>query len=106
MQSDDLNKRRAGDETFLGVRKAKLENLPSDVRGVVIAALIEADEAARSGDPKREAEATEKVRKAVGAVEDHNAGQIVEKFFLESLKPVHGDHKVIRKFARRAGVES
>jgi TRAP-type C4-dicarboxylate transport system substrate-binding protein len=105
MQSSNFNKRHGDDDTFLGVSKAKLLGLPSNVRGEVIAALVEADEAKRSGDQKREAAATEKVRKAVGALEDHGAERIVEKFFLESLRPLHGDHSVIRKFARRAGVE-
>ena len=98
MQYDD------GD-TFLGVSKAKLAALPSNVRGEVIAALVEADEARRSGDPKREAAATEAVKKAVGALEGHHADCVVEKFFLESLRPLQGDHSVIRKFARRAGME-
>src|SRR3954463_15978902 len=106
MQSSDFNKRHQGDDTFLGVSKAKLLSLPSHVRGEVIGALVEADEARRSGDPKREAEATEKVLKAVGVLEDHNAECVVEKFFLDSLRPLQGDHGVIRKFAGRAGVES
>lgn len=92
-------------ETILGVSKAKLASLPSNVRGEVIAALTEADDARRSGDPRREAAATEKVRKALGALEEHHADLIVEKFFLESLRPLSGDHAVMRKFARRAGVE-
>ena len=91
-------------DTFLGVSKAKLLSLPSNVRGEVISALVEADEARRSGDPKREAAATEAVKKAVGVLEDHHADCVVEKFFLESLRPLQGDHSVIRKFARRAGV--
>lgn len=105
MQSSDLNKRHNAADTILGISKAKLLSLPSNVRSEVIAALVEADDAKRSGDPKREAAATEAVKKAVGALEAHHAECVVEKFFLESLTPVQGDHGVIRKFARRAGVE-
>jgi hypothetical protein len=106
MQFSNFNKRHESDDTFFGVSKAKLAALPSNVRGEVIAALVEADDAKRSGDPKREAAATEKVRKAIGAIEDHNAERVVETFFLESLRPLQGDHTVIQKFARRAGVEA
>jgi hypothetical protein len=105
MQSRSIKQRADGD-TILGVSKAKLAGLPSNVRGEVIAALVEADDARRSGEPRREATATEKVRKALGAIEQHNADQIVEKFFLESLRPLNGDHAVMRKFARRAGVRA
>lgn len=96
---------RRDDDTFLGVSKARLSALPSNVRGEVVAALTEADDARRSGDAKREAAATEKVKKALGALDDHSAGRVVEKFFLESLRPLSGDHAVMRRFARRAGVE-
>ena len=110
MQSSNPSKRHGDRREWLtsssSVGKAKLARLPSNVRGEVIAALVEADEAKRSGDQKREAAATEKVRKAIGALEDHNAERVVEKFFLESLSPLQGDHGVIRKFARRAGVEA
>lgn len=97
--------RRDGDGTFLGVSKARLSALPSNVRGEVVAALTEADDARRSGDARREAAATERVKKALGALDDHRAGQVAEKFFLESLRPLSGDHAVMRKFARRAGVD-
>ncbi|MEI9964127.1 MAG: hypothetical protein WDM92_04905 [Caulobacteraceae bacterium] len=93
---------RPGDMIF-GVSKAKLAALPSNVRGEVLAALVKADEARRSGDVRLEAAATEEVRKALGALEDHHAKIVVEKFFLESLRPMNGDHAVIRKFAQRAG---
>ena len=107
MQSGNFNNRHSDDGgTIFGVSKAKLARLPSNVRGEIVAALVEADEAKRSGDARREAAATEKVRKALGALEDHHAECIVEKFFSESLRPLRGDHQVIRKFAQRAGVES
>jgi len=107
MQSSTFTKRATPDGgTIFGVSKAKLASLPSDVRGEVIAALAEADDAKRSGDAKREAAATEKVQKAVGALQGHHAERITEKFFLESLRPQRGDHAAIRKFARRAGVEA
>lgn len=101
------NKGQRADEgdTFLGVSKARLSALPSNVRGEVVAALTEADDARRSGDARREAAATERVRKALGALDEHHAGLIAEKFFLESLRPLSGDHDVMRKFAKRAGVE-
>lgn len=94
------------DGTIFGVSKAKLAALPSNVRGEVLAALVKADDARRSGDAKREAAATEDVRKALGALEQHHARVIVEKFFLESLRPLQGDHAVVRKFAARAGVRA
>src|ERR1700748_1371410 len=107
MQSSNFNKHAATDgDTIFGVSKAKLTSLPSNVRGEVLAALAEADDAKRSGDAKREAAATEKVQKAVGVLEDHHAECVTEKFFLESRHVLSGDHAVIRKFARRAGVES
>ena len=108
MQSNSFNKRAApGDgDTIFSVSKAKLARLPSNVRDEVIAALVEAEDAKRSGDPKREAAATEKVNKALGVLEDHHAECVTEKFFLESRHVLSGDHAVIRKFARRAGVES
>ena len=105
MQSNSFNKRHDSGETLFGVSKAKLAALPSNVRGEVVAALIEADDARRSGEKKREAAATEKVSKALGALQDHHAECVVEKFFLESLRPLQGDHAVIGKFARRAGVQ-
>ncbi len=97
---------KKNDETILGVSKTQLAALPSHVRGEVIAALVKADEARRSGDPERETWAAEEVRKARGALQDHHAKLIVEKFFLESLRPLHGNHDVMRKFARRAGVRA
>lgn len=108
MQSNSFNKRHAPSDqgTIFGVSKAKLASLPSNVRGEVIAVLVEADDAKRSGDPKLEAAAAAKVKKVLGTLDDHHTDVVTEKFFLESLKPLHGDHSVIRKFAKRAGVGS
>ncbi len=107
MQMVTFNKRDGGKpNTILGLDADKLARLPSNVRGAIVAALSEADEALRSGDQNRQREATEAVRKLIGAMDDHHAAVVTEKFFLESLRPVRGDHAVVRKFAERAGVRA
>lgn len=107
MQTTKFNKRDGGkSNTILGLDADKLSRLPSHVRGAIVAVLSEADDALRSGDLKRQAAATEAVRKLIGAMDDHHAAVVTEKFFLESLRPVRGDHAVVRKFAERAGVKA
>ena len=108
MQASTFYK-RAGDpkpNTIFGLDRDKLANLPSNVRGEIIAVMSEADDALRSGDAKRQAAATEKVRKLIDAMDGHYAKVVTEKFFLESLQPLHGDHAVVRRFAKRAGAGS
>ncbi len=98
--------RRADEDTIFGVSKAMLAALPSNVRFEVLSVLEQADDARRSGDAKAQAAVAQKVRKALGSLGEHNGERIVEKFFLESLRPQQGDHDIVRTFAKRAGATS
>ena len=108
MQTSKFNKRdsSASPNTIFGLDRDKLAALPSNVRGEIIAVMSEADDALRSGDATRQAAATEKVRKLIDAMDGHHAEVVTEKFFLESLRPLRGDHAVVRRFAKRAGAGS
>ena len=108
MQTNAFNKRdcSAKSDTIFGLDRDKLASLPSNVRGEIITVLSEADDALRSGDQKRQTKATENVRKLIDAMSGHHATVVTEKFFLESLHALSGDHAVVRKLARRAGAGS
>lgn len=106
MQRCSFSKRSNGGDTntVFGVDKSKLDTLPPRLRSALLAALAEAEDALASGDQKRQKDATTNIVRLVGDLQDYHAELITEKFFVESLKPLRGDHAVIEKFARRAGV--
>ncbi len=73
-------------------------------RGELIAALTDAENALASGDEVQQRAATARVTKLLGAIDAQRSGAVTEKAFMDFMRPVRGDHAVMRKFATRAGV--
>jgi hypothetical protein len=104
MQISTFNKRHgAGSGVgILGIDADAIARLPHPFRAELIAALTEAEDALASGDEALQRAATVKLTKLLGSIDARRSEAITEKAFMDFMRPVRGDHAVMKKFAAHA----
>ncbi len=104
MQISTFNKRHGAGSgrSILGIDADAIARLPHRFRGEMIAALTEAEDALASGDETLQCAATARFKKLLGAIDARRSEVITEKAFMDFMRPVRGDHAVMKKFAAPA----
>ncbi len=108
MQISTFNKRHdAGSGgSILGVDTHMIARLPHQFRGELITALTDAGDAIASGDDALQRAATARLTKVLGTIDARRSEATTEKAFRDFMRPVRGDHAVMKKFAAHAGVRA
>jgi len=93
-------------EDILGIDADAIARLPHQFRGDLIAALTDAESALAYGDETQQRATTARVTKLLGAIDARRSEAITEKAIMDFMRPVRGDHAVMKKLAARAGVRA